>query len=305
MSGGKRQPRKKSGKPGSDAKDRVREGREKRDSRQLARAGTARSPGGGLALLLWSGVAVVIALVVIGGAIVLTQHATPTPGAPVPPTVLTPSDIASSDRTLGNPNAPVTIDLYGDFRCSACLYFTVNSGIEGQVIDKYVRSGEAKLVWHDFLSIDLNQGNTASRDAANAAWCAADQGKFWTMHDWLYANDGGGTEVPSVFTQDRLLAIGQAAGLDMSKFTPCVTGGTHFQAIAEEMSNAPKDLTGTPTVYVDGKQIDPGQVPTFQDISTAVDSALAQATSAPSASTSPAATSASPATSPVTTASPS
>ncbi|HEY4752874.1 MAG TPA: thioredoxin domain-containing protein, partial [Candidatus Limnocylindrales bacterium] len=135
----------------------------------------------------------------------------------------TPASIPATGRTLGQENAPATVDLYGDFRCSACYYFT-EMGTEDQLVAQEVASGKAKIVWHDLLTIDAHDHATASRDAANAAWCAADQNKFWTLHDWLYANQSQ-TEDPSAFTQARLLAIGQAAGMDMSTFQTCVQNG--------------------------------------------------------------------------------
>ncbi len=280
MSGGKR-PDKGSNQPPRSAANRGRQRRDQGDSRQLARAGTGASAGGS-SLLIWSGIAVVIAAVVIGAAYLVTQSGKGTAGgSPQPPTVTTPSNIASTDRMLGDPNAPVTVDIYGDFRCSACYKFTVTYGVEGQIVDAYVANGKAKLVWHDYLSIDLGQHNDASRDAANAAWCAADQGKFWPMHDWLYANDGAGSEDPSVFAQDRLLPIGQAVGLDMNSFKTCVTDGTHFAAIAAEMSDESR-ITGTPTVLVNGQEIDPGYIPTYADISAAIDAALQQQSPSPS-----------------------
>jgi protein-disulfide isomerase len=207
----------------------------------------------------------------------------------------TPASVPVNGRTLGQANAPVTIDLYGDFRCSACYNFT-EMGTEDQLVANEVASGKAKIVWHDFLTIDLHDGTTASRDAANAAWCAADQNKFWTMHDWLYANQSP-TEDPSAFTIPRLLAIGQAAGMDMATFQPCVENGTHNQAIADEQSNVPSAVTGTPTVFVNGQVVGGnGSVPTYAEIQTAVAAAIggssspsssAPASAAPSTSVAP------------------
>ena len=193
----------------------------------------------------------------------------------------TPSSIPSSGRTLGNPNAPVTIDLYGDFRCSACYSFT-EGGTAMQVDTQLIAPGKAKLVWHDFTIID-GDGSHASRDAANAAWCAADQNKFWVMHDYLYANQT--SEAASVFTMDRLLKIGQAAGLDMTSYTSCLQNGTHNAEIAAEQQSLPASVAGhgTPSVLVNGTFVNA----TFADIQAAVEAASASGSPAP-ASGSPA-----------------
>jgi protein-disulfide isomerase len=249
----------------------------------MTRASTRGSDGGGTnSLILWSVVAVVVAVVVVVGLVLTSQSKSNTSGAPNSPGVLTPTTITWNGQTLGNANAPVTIDLYGDFRCSACLVFTIE-GDEGSLVKDYVATGQAKLVWHDFITIDKT-GETASRDAANAAWCAADQGKFWLMHDWLYANQGP-SEDASYATPDRLIAIAKAAGLDMSKWQSCFDGGTHNDAIAQEQTSLPSDAGGTPALYVKGKLV---AFTSYADIQAAMNTALGLP--GPCASTSPTAT---------------
>lgn len=249
-------------------------------NRTPARAGrrgsTEEGPG---SLALWSLAFIALAAVIVGVAFVATQLMGGA-GAIVAPAVVTPANIPSNDRTLGSPNAPVTVDLYGDFRCSACFTFTVG-GTEKQVVDNYVATGKVKLVWHDRLIIDELTHETASRDAANASRCAADQGRFWVMHDWLYANQSP-TEDPSAFTKSRLADIGRAAGLDMSKFQPCLNQGTHDSEVAAENAGAPKQVTGTPTVYVNGKYVGTaGSWPVYDQIKTAIDAALASPQATP------------------------
>jgi protein-disulfide isomerase len=254
-------------------------------SRALARAGT-RGSSDRVAdpLLLWSLAFIAVAIVVVAVAVFVSQPSG-SPGAVVAPNVVTPSNIASSGRTLGNSAIPVTVDVYGDFRCSACLRFTTG-GAEQNLVSNYVATGKAKLVWHDLLSIDRSDGGTASRDAANAAWCAADQGKFWVMHDWLYANQGT-SEAASAFTLSRLSDIGKAAGLDMSKFQPCLDQGRHDAAIAAEAATTPPDATGTPAIFVNGKFVgDPSAklVPTSDEIAAAIDAEYAPPKVSPSPS---------------------
>ena len=258
-------------------------------NRSLTRASTHGSSGPGRgSLMLWSGVFVVVALVVIGALIVATQGKASGPlSSPIPPVVITPANIPSSGQTLGDPNAKVTVDLYGDFRCSACFDFTTQ-GTEKQLVDNYIATGKAKLVWHDFITIDLKDGTTASRDAANAAWCAADQGKFWVMHDYLYANQAA-SEAPAAFSKDRLAQIGKLAGLDMTKFQPCLDQGTHNAAIAAaQLPGAlPSDAGGTPALYVAGKIVGPsGTVANYDELKAAIDTALGLPAPSPSASAS-------------------
>jgi protein-disulfide isomerase len=244
--------------------------------RALRRAGTGGSGDSDRAsILLWSLVFVVVAVVVVGVTLIASNAKGNSTGSTnvVAPSVVTPSNVMATGRTLGNPSAAVTVDLYGDFRCSACYGFTTG-GTEQSLVANYVATNKVKLVWHDYLSIDKIQGNNnASRDAANAAWCATDQGKFWVMHDWLYANDGAGSEDPSLFTAARLSAIGKAAGLDMSTFQTCLDRGSHLADIAAEDQATPAAVTGTPTLYVNGKLVGTsGYVPTYDQIKAAIDS---------------------------------
>ena len=234
------------------------------------------------ALLGWSLVAVVAAVVVIGAAMIFSQQkgGSPTDSSSViAPAAVTPAGIPTDGLTLGNAGAPVTVDLYGDFRCSACKAFTTQ-GEEKNIVDNYISNGKVKLVWHNRLIIDEILGGHSSLDAANAALCAADQDKFWTMHDWLYANSA---ENDTAFVPTRLKAIGQAAGLDMARYQPCLDAGTHSAAISAESAALVKTITGTPTVYVAGKFIGPaGTIPSYDTIKAAIEAALA-ALAAPAA----------------------
>jgi protein-disulfide isomerase len=263
-------------------------------NRALSRAGTHGSSGGPSQFALYTAVAVLIAVVVIAGAIFLANQkgssaaALGSPNPPLPSQV-TPSSIPVSGRTLGNANAKVTIDLYEDFQCTACWTFTHD--IEPQVVADLVATGKAKLVYHDFLTIDANVGGTESLDAANAALCANDQGKFWQFHDWLFANQY--TEGSGAFTKVRIKAIAAAmGGLDLTKFDSCVDAGTHNADVQAEQQNLPSGAQGTPSVVVNGTLLSTYD---YATIASAVNGALGISPSpsvSPTQAASPTATSA-------------
>ncbi len=262
-------------------------------NRNLNRAATRGSSGSNGSLLLYTVAAIVIAAIVVVGALVLTSQspAKQTLGSPNAPvgSAITPATITTNGLTLGNADAKHTIDLWEDFQCPGCRDFTVET--EPQVVANYVQTGKAKLVWHDFLVIDSKTGGTESLDSANAARCAADQGMFWTYHDWLYANQY--SEGSGAFTKARLKTIGQQVGIkDLSKFNSCVDGGTHNADVQTEQSQIPSGSTGTPTMIIDGgAPFTPGN---YATISAALDKALG-VTSSPSASVVPPASAAPPA----------
>jgi protein-disulfide isomerase len=228
-------------------------------NRALTRASTRGSSGSGGPLMLYSLVAVVVAVVVIAGAFYLTSQpkAKPVLHAPVAPagSAVTPASIPVDGRTLGDKNAKHTIDLYEDFQCPHCRDFTADD--EPQIVANYVKNGQVKIVFHDLLVIDALDGGTESLDAANAAWCAQDQGMFWPYHDWLYANQY--SEVSGAFTRDRLKTIGQSAKIpNLTTFNSCVDNGTHNSDVQAEQTSAPPPLNtqpSTPTLILDGTTI--------------------------------------------------
>jgi protein-disulfide isomerase len=170
---------------------------------------------------------------------------------------------------LGDPNALVKVDVYEDFRCSVCLYYTEN--FEPQIIQSYVDTGKVYYTFHSFIVIDGNDGTDASYRSANAALCAGEQGRFWDYHDTLYANQV--SEDASLFTDVRLIAMAQNLNLDMTAFNKCYQAKKYASDIQGDISQAHTlNLTGTPSILVDGKLL---QIQTFNDVSAAIDVALA------------------------------
>ena len=92
--------------------------------------------------------------------------------------------ISSSDFTLGNPQAKVALVLYEDFQCPFCGKFFTES--EQPIRDTYVKNGEMQLVYRDFAFLGQE-----SVKASEATRCAADQGKFWQYHDYLFTHQNG------------------------------------------------------------------------------------------------------------------
>lgn len=172
---------------------------------------------------------------------------------------------------LGDPNAPVKVDVYADFRCSACRYYTLND--ESKIIQTYVDTGKVYYTYYSFIIIDGSDGTDASYRAANAAMCAADQGRFWDYHDILYTNQV--TEDASLFTDERLVSMAQNLNLDMTAFNQCYQAKKYASDINNDTSQAHSlGLTYTPSILVDGTLVQVQQS-FFDDISTAIEAALA------------------------------
>ncbi len=170
---------------------------------------------------------------------------------------------------LGDPNALVKVDVYEDFRCSACRAYTLN--YESTIIQNYVDTGKVYYTFHSFIVIDGNTGSDASSRSANAAMCAAAQNRFWDYHDTLYTNQV--TEDASLFTDERLVAMAQNINLDMTAFNQCYQAKTYAPDVQNDITQAQAlNLTFTPSILVNGTLL---QIQSFSEVSTAIDAALA------------------------------
>jgi protein-disulfide isomerase len=176
-----------------------------------------------------------------------------------------------SGTAMGDPNAPVRLDVFEDFQCPACQYFALV--ISKQVMNELVASGKVYYVFHQYPFIDDYAATRESDQSANASLCAAEQGRFWDYHDMLYTNWKG--ENIGYLTDELLMDFAKALKLDMKAFKACFTENRYKAQIEADLADAKKmGVSGTPSVFVNGKLITPGKVPTFEDIKAAVDAAL-------------------------------
>jgi protein-disulfide isomerase len=117
-----------------------------------------------------------------------------------------------------------------------------------QIEKDYIITGKMK---HVFMNFPLSFHQNAQK-ASEAANCAGDQGKFWQLHDRLFANQ-------KAIGKDDLAKHAAALGLDMSRFKECLDIGRHSDEIKREMAEGQKaGITGTPAfllgfVQSDGK----------------------------------------------------
>jgi protein-disulfide isomerase len=201
---------------------------------------------------------------------------------PVAPSMIADPGVPTDGYLMGDPDAPVLIEVFADFQCPYCQRFAILEAPE--LIETWVRPGRARLVFRDFAFL-----GEESRWAAVAARLAAQQGRFWQFHDLLYSNLVG--ENVGSYTPDRLLLMGRMAGLDMDAFVTGlqVPAARDLWAVIEaevREANALRGVSATPTVFVDGARV---ATPDAATISAAVQAAIDARASA----TSPAASGAS------------
>ncbi|RME62740.1 MAG: hypothetical protein D6790_05820, partial [Caldilineae bacterium] len=162
------------------------------------------------------------------------------------------------DPFLGAEAAAVEIVEYGDFGCPACRAWH-NAGIREQVLQNY--GDRVRFVWKDFPVI-----TRYSPKAAEAAHCAAAQGKFWAYHDFLY-------EQTSNIQVDGLKQAAAALGLDQTAFDQCLDEGQMAEKVRVNENEARRyGFRGTPAFALNGQPL-PGP-PSYQQLATRIEQAL-------------------------------
>lgn len=185
---------------------------------------------------------------------------------------ITPTSWPMEDgRFLGNPEAVVKIDVFEDFKCIACQGYS--DAIEPEVIQNLVATGDAYYIFHQYPFLDDTSEVKDSDRSANAAMCAAEQNRFWDYKSMLFANYNS---TPNEFNNQRLIAFADELDLDMDAFNDCFNENRYQDVINEDLNLGDQmGVTGTPSVYVNGKIVRPGFVPSFEDIKAAIEVALA------------------------------
>ena len=172
---------------------------------------------------------------------------------------------------MGDPNAPVLIEVYEDFQCPACRIYS--DEVEPLVAENHVANGEVYYVFRQYPFIDDRAPGNESDQAANASLCAAEQDRFWDYHDILFANWNG--ENQGSFSDKRLLAFAETLGLDMEAFTACFEENRYNDQIQADLAAGDAaNIQGTPSVLVNGELVKPGFVPTYEDLKRMIEISL-------------------------------
>lgn len=178
--------------------------------------------------------------------------------------------VPNQGHVMGSDSATVEVVEFADFECPACGSFATLA--EPDVRARLVNTGLIRYRFMDFpLSMHRN-----TWPAHLAAWCAAEQGKFWEMHDLLFMNqdrwNGEATNRP-----DRVISnLTKPLGLDMGQFDNCVSTRKYQPQIQANVNEGIRlKVPSTPTFIIGNKRI-AAAVP-YDEFKRQVDEALAQA----------------------------
>src|SRR5262249_46781453 len=146
--------------------------------------------------------------------------------------------VGDGQLAMGGKSAKVTIIEYSDFQCPFCSRVEETlKRIEKDYGDK------VRLVWKD-NPLPFHQN---AMPAAEAGRAAAEQGKFWQMHDMMFQNQ-------QKLTKEDLEGYAQQVGLNVAKYKSAIESHKHEKAIKDDMAEAAKfGARGTPSFFINGR----------------------------------------------------
>jgi len=167
--------------------------------------------------------------------------------------------VAAEGPSKGPEKAPVTIVEFSDFECPYCARGEASIR---EVLRAY--EGKVRVVYRDF---PLPMHPHAQK-AAEAAHCAGDQGKYWEMHEKLFASQ-------QALEADDLSGHARALGLDGAKFAACLDSGAKAGLVeASVQAGKGVGVTGTPAFFVNGLRLSGAQP--FSEFKALIDQELAR-----------------------------
>jgi protein-disulfide isomerase len=145
----------------------------------------------------------------------------------------------------GPQSAPITIVEFSDFQCSYCKRVL---DVLNQVLERY--PDKVKLAFRDFPIVSIHPH---AQKAAEAAHCAAEQGKFWEYHDLLF-------EKQDAIPTTNFVEQAKALGLEVTTFQACIDSQKYQEKIERNYADGVKaGVSGTPAFFINGRLLSGAQ----------------------------------------------
>lgn len=174
---------------------------------------------------------------------------------------------AVADHVYGNKDAKVVLIEYGDFQCPGCGTFHSNFA---PLMKEY--EGDIAFVFRNF---PLTSIHPSARAAAASAEAAGLQGKYWQMWDLIYENQTAWSSLAVSERDSRFRAYAAQLKLDMDTFNADVQAQKVSQKINFDQSLGKENgVTGTPSLFINGKMIDSEKYSSTEEIRSTLDAAL-------------------------------
>ena len=139
------------------------------------------------------------------------------------------------------------LDIWEDFQCPICRNF---EAVNVQQLQDWINNKKVVAVFHPLSFIGAE-----SAYMANAAACAADEGKFLQMHEALYANQAA-TENSGKWNPISLVSLGASLKITSKKFASCVVDSKYKDWVTNVANDgSKKNVNATPTIFINGKEM--------------------------------------------------
>ncbi|WP_399085582.1 DsbA family protein [Streptomyces sp. BBFR2] len=157
---------------------------------------------------------------------------------------------AGDALAVGKKDAPVVLVEYADYQCSFCGRFTRET--QPELIKKYVDVGTLRIEFRNFTLYGAD-----SERAARASWAAGRQGRFWQLHDELYAK----TRKGDALAEDELVELARTAGVaDLDKFRTDLDSDAARAALKKDQEEGYElGVQSTPSFLVNGRPVSGAQ----------------------------------------------
>ncbi|MFH1016767.1 MAG: thioredoxin domain-containing protein [Pseudomonadota bacterium] len=152
-----------------------------------------------------------------------------------------------ANRSLGAPNAPITLACFSDFQCPYCR-------VAGEVLEQVeaLERGRVKVIYKFFpLDESCNRAGGSHPlgcKAALAAYCASAENRFWPYHDLLFS-------VQDLLKEADFVPFARSLNLDLPAFERCLADPASLEAIRKDIEEGIRlGVNGTPTVFINGQR---------------------------------------------------
>jgi len=167
-------------------------------------------------------------------------------GTTLKPAITSTIDVANGSAISFDNGAATTIDVWEDPQCPVCKLF---ADANGSYLESLVRDKKANVRYHVLSFL----GDESVR-AANASFCAADEGQFLDFHKAIYAVQSP-LENSGFWSNETLVNMGKKIGITSTTFENCVTKGSKVDLVQSSYDSMSKfGVQGTPTVFINGKK---------------------------------------------------
>lgn len=162
------------------------------------------------------------------------------------PAITSTIDTANGSAITFDNGAVTTIDVWEDPQCPICKYF---EDANGEYLNSLIREKKATVRFHVLSFL----GDESVR-AANASFCAAEEGQYLNFHKALYAVQSA-VENSGFWSNETLVKMGKKIGITSTTFENCVNKGSKVDLVQAHSDSMSKyGVQGTPTVFINGKK---------------------------------------------------